>query len=111
MQRNITVRNVTVLHDGHDHDYPVAGCDPCVANQATIGAVHGGNATVTDVLVEDVTAETSVWRPIWLGTPLIRHEAQVSHMVPGPCPEFCLRPTVSHRFGRCAAYPAGCDRS
>ena len=41
VQRNITIRNVTLLHDGHDHDYPVAGCDPCVANQATIGAVHG----------------------------------------------------------------------
>jgi hypothetical protein len=67
MQRNISVRGVTVLHDDHDHDYPVDGCDPCVPNQATIGAVHGGDGTVTDVVVENVVVETTVWRPIWLG--------------------------------------------
>jgi len=67
VQRNITVRNVSILHDGHDHDYPVSGCDPCIPNQATIGAVHGGSGTVTDVIVENVDAETSVWRPIWIG--------------------------------------------
>jgi hypothetical protein len=56
-----------VLHDGHDHDWPVSGCDPCVSNQATIGAVHGGSGIVTDVVIEKLVAETSVWRPVWLG--------------------------------------------
>ena len=66
-QRNITVRGVTVIHDDHDCDYPVGGCDPCVSNQATIGAVHGGSGTLAEVTVENLVAETAVWRPLWLG--------------------------------------------
>ena len=67
IQSNITVRNVTILHDDHDHDYPVSGCDPCVPNQATIGAVQGGSGEVSHVLIDNLVAETPVWRPFWFG--------------------------------------------
>jgi hypothetical protein len=66
-QKNITVRDATVVHDGHYFDWSVSGCDPCRPNQATIGAVHGGDSVISDVLVENVVMETQVWRPVWIG--------------------------------------------
>lgn len=67
LQSNITVRDATVIHDGHGWDWSVDGCDPCRPNQATIGAVHGGSSTIQNVLVENIILETKVWRPVWFG--------------------------------------------
>jgi len=66
-QNNITVRNSVVIHDDHDSDWSVSGCDPCRNNQASIGIVHGGSGRVSDVLIENVVIESPVWRPIWIG--------------------------------------------
>jgi len=66
-QNNITVRHSTVIHDDHQYDYAVAGCDPCVNSQATIGAVQGGSGSMDGIVVEDIIVETKVMRPIWFG--------------------------------------------
>lgn len=66
-QSNITVRHSTVIHDDHQYDYAVDGCDPCVNSQATIGAVQGGSGSMDNILIEDIVMESKVMRPIWFG--------------------------------------------
>lgn len=66
-QSNITVRRSTVIHDDHQYDYAVDGCDPCVNSQATIGAVQGGSGSMNDILIEDIVLESQVLRPFWFG--------------------------------------------
>ena len=38
-----------------------------INSQATIGADQGGSGKITNVRVEDITVETGVWRPFFLG--------------------------------------------
>jgi len=66
-QSNLVVRDSTIIHDLHDTDWSVSGCDPCMPNQASIGIVQGGSGSLTDVVVENVVMETQVWRPFWFG--------------------------------------------
>ena len=75
-QDNIYVHDISIIHDDHYDcglgcDYPVTGPDCTnetnINSQATIGAVQGGSGTITNVRVEDITVETGVWRPFFLG--------------------------------------------
>eukprot|EP00450_Noctiluca_scintillans_P025933 CAMPEP_0194533888 /NCGR_PEP_ID=MMETSP0253-20130528/71878_1 /TAXON_ID=2966 /ORGANISM="Noctiluca scintillans" /LENGTH=601 /DNA_ID=CAMNT_0039379475 /DNA_START=105 /DNA_END=1910 /DNA_ORIENTATION=- len=66
-QTNIVVRNTIVIHDMHDNDYPVYGCDPCIPNQATIGIVQGGSGSISNVMLENIVIEDRVLRPVWMG--------------------------------------------
>lgn len=73
-QSGITIRNINIIHDEHESDFPVSGCDKkradgygCKPSQATIGAVQGKSGILTNILIENIVAETSVYRPIFLG--------------------------------------------
>ena len=85
-QDNIYVHDITIIHDDHYDcgsgcDFPVTPpksvsdmYDPNpypwpynINSQATIGADQGGSGKITNVRVEDITIETEVWRPFFLG--------------------------------------------
>jgi len=71
-QDNISVHDIWILHDGHadcgaNCDFPVAGSTGNINSQATIGAVHGGSAKITNVHLNRIYMETPVWRPFFLG--------------------------------------------
>ena len=85
-QDNIHVHDISIIHDDHYDcgsgcDFPVTPpkwvsdmYDPNpypwpynINSQATIGADQGGSGMITNVRVEDITVETPVWRPFFLG--------------------------------------------
>ena len=80
------MHDITIIHDDHYDcgsgcDFPVTPpksvsdmYDPNpypwpynINSQATIGADQGGSGKITNVRVENITIETEVWRPFFLG--------------------------------------------
>jgi hypothetical protein len=56
-ESNITVRDVTVIHVEHEHDFP-----NLKGNPAVFGAMHGGKGNLKDIWFENIVIEGPVFR-------------------------------------------------